>query len=146
MGIKERWFRFKPLPSDISERIERLKPLFEREGVRLAYLFGSLSSGGQGQDVDIAVLPGDGDFSQLRQEIGEVLGTERLDLLNLKGASPLLRFEVIRSGRLIYRRDDQTENDFEMEVLRQYRDTAYLRARQATLLQRRTKQWLSRRK
>ncbi len=146
MGIKERWLGFEPLPPDIIERITQLKPVFEREGVRLAYLFGSLASGRPAQDVDLAVLPRDSNLGQLRRMIAEALGTERVDLVNLKVASPVLRFEVISTGRLIYKSDDQAENDFEMAALREYRDTAYLRARQSETLQERTHEWLSKKK
>ncbi len=144
MGIKERWSGFKPLPRDIMERIGQLKPLFERHGVRLAYVFGSLAEGRPANDVDLAILPDKWDFFEMYPAITEILGTERLDLVNLKTAPPLLRFEVISTGKLIYKTDDDTENDFEMSVIREYHDTAHLRARQNETLRERTAQWLSR--
>ena len=91
MGIAERWKRFAPLPPETESRLERLGPLFEREGVLLAYLFGSLGQGKQGDDVDLAVLvqntpstePSDGAAFRLREPICELLGTERVDLVDL---------------------------------------------------------------
>jgi hypothetical protein len=148
MSIKKRWKGFKSLPQDIMERISDLNQLFEAEGVLLAYLFGSLAHIGAAQDspppqdVDFAILPSRDNFSELRDKIIESLGTERLDLVNLKTASPLLRFEVIRSGKLIYKQNDEMENDFELSTLREYKDTAYLRRKQERVLEQRTKQWL----
>ncbi|MBI4311205.1 MAG: nucleotidyltransferase domain-containing protein [Chloroflexi bacterium] len=127
-------------------RVERLGPLFEREGVRLAYLHGSLAREGSGHDVDLAVLAGDADLGCLRQRISDALETDRLDLTDLGRASPLFRFEVLKTGRLLYRQDADTENTFETMVLRQYRDTAPLRAQQAGILRERTQAWLLRRK
>lgn len=146
MGIAERWLRFKPLPPDIRERPGLLKPVFRRDGVRLADLFGSLAAGREPDDVDLAVLPRNGDLSPLRQAIMKDLDTERVDLVNLKAASPVLKFEVVSSGRLICKTDDMTENEFETAVLREYHDTAHLRARQAEMLRERTSLWLSKKK
>lgn len=143
MSIKERWRRFKPPPANIKERLPGLKPLFQEKGIMLAYLFGSLVERGRGEDVDLAVLPEEGDLSELRQEISELLGTERLDLVNLKLASPVLRFQVIKTGILIYKKDNDIENNFEMAVLREYKDTAYMRKRQMEVLEERTREWLS---
>lgn len=143
MGIRERWRGFKPLPVDIGKRIEGLVPLFKEQGVLLAYLFGSLSGGKMGEDVDLAVLPEGEGLGNLREKVTEVLGTERVDLLNLKEASPTLRFEVVRTGRLVYKRDEEVENSFELSVLREYKDLAYLRERQRRILRQRVNMWLS---
>jgi hypothetical protein len=48
MSIPERWDKFAELPSDIKQRLPQLIPLFEREGVQLAYLFGSLAAARRG--------------------------------------------------------------------------------------------------
>lgn len=143
MGIAERWKRFRELPPDISQALERLIPLFQRKGVLLVYLFGSLSQGKKAHDVDLAILTqGDPAFG-LREEIGECLGTERLDLVDLRNASPVLRFEVIRTGRPLFISDEKVLNDFELETLHLYRDTAPLRHRQRGYLKRRMAQWSS---
>lgn len=61
MSNPERWARHRPLPPDIDKRLENLTPLFKKEGVLLAYLFGSLAGKGEKTprppgDVDLAVL------------------------------------------------------------------------------------------
>ncbi len=100
MGIVERWKRFRELPSDIEERLGRLTPLFEREDALLAYLFGSLSNGRAGQGVDLAILAWEGPAFRLRGAMTNCLGTDRLHLVDLQRASPVLRSEIIRTGRL----------------------------------------------
>ena len=42
MAIGERWKGFAELPPHIGAAVERLDPLFAREGVRLAYLFAAI--------------------------------------------------------------------------------------------------------
>jgi len=89
-------------------------------------------------------LPKKTGIAGLRGKICENLGTERVDLVNLRNASPLLRFEIISSGVLIYKRNDEIENNFEMAALREYKDTAYLRNRQEKILRARTFKSVSR--
>jgi len=143
MGIAERWKGFRELPADIEQALERLLPLLEREGVLLAYLFGSLSKRPTGQDVDLAILLQDAPAFRLREAIAGCLGTERLDLVDLQRASPVLRFEIIRTGRPLYVADKETQERFELATLHLYRDTAPLRRQQREYLKGRIAQWPS---
>lgn len=98
MSIAERWKGFRELPSDIEEAVVRLVPLFEQEGVLLAYLFGSLAKGREAHDVDLAILVQGRAAYRLRAKISECLGTERLHLVDLSRTSPLLRFGQVCTG------------------------------------------------
>jgi len=138
MGIRERWQRFRPLPQDIKLRLSKLKSLFEKENILLCYIFGS-SARRAGEDIDLALLPQKASIVGLRKKICEILSTERVDLVNLRNASPLLRFEIISKGVLLYKRDDEIENNFELTTLREYKDTAYLRNKQVKILRERIK-------
>lgn len=135
MAITERWARTRPLPPDIADRLGRVPEVCRRHGVRLCYLFGSLAAKAAGRppgDVDLAVLGGEhSDLWALRLDLGEALGTERLDLLDLYRASEVSRFEVLRTGRLLYKLDDSTENSFELRALAEYKDRAVPRRRRA---------------
>jgi predicted nucleotidyltransferase len=137
MGIAERWRGRPPLPEDILDRIEALEPVFRRHAVRLAYVFGSLAEGRPGDDVDLAVLLGKGSVLELWTDLSDALGTDRLDLVDLATASPVLRFGVVRDGRLLYRESEETENEFEMAAIREYKDTHHHRAIQDAYL----KEW-----
>ena len=143
MAIKERWKRFPALPSEVEETLVRLIPLFEQENVLLAYLFGSLVTDREANDVDLAVLTQDEPAYRLREQIVECLGTERVDLVDLKRASPVLRFEILRTGRPLYAATEELEQRFELETLRLYRDTRVMRRRQEEYLRERMAQWSS---
>jgi predicted nucleotidyltransferase len=140
MSIPQRWAGFRELPPNIKQNLDQLIPLFEREGVQLAYLFGSLSQGNKSHDVDLALLTQDKPVFQLRSAITTCLQTERLDLVDLRQASPVLRFEIIRTGQLLYQTGEAICQQFEMSTLRLYKDTAWLRRRQRQYLKEHFKQ------
>jgi len=143
MGVTERWKGFSALPQDIREALSRLVPLFQRESVVLAYLFGSTSHGQVGQDVDLAVLCADGPAFRLREAIVEILGTQRVDLVDLRESSPVLRFEILSTGQCLYASSAEAQDEFELETLHLYRDTSYLRSQQRVYLKERMAEWRS---
>lgn len=143
MSVSERWAKFRQLPSNINRKLTQLVPLFEKEEVLLAYLFGSLSRGQAGHDVDLAILTRSGPAFRLRAAITNCLETERVDLVDLQRASPVLRFEILRTGQLLYVADPALSERFELATLRLYRDTAWLRRQQREYLRERMEQWSS---
>ena len=139
MGIPERWGRSRPLPTDVEARLARVPELCRRHGARLCYLFGSLASRAPrprpAGDVDLAVLGGpDTDLWALRLDLGDALGTERIDVVDLARASEVTRFEIIRTGRLLHAVDEASENAFELRTLAEYKDRAIPRRRRAQWL------------
>lgn len=138
MAIPGRWGKTRPLPADVVERLARVPEVCRRHGVRLCYLFGSLAAAARPRppgDVDLAVLGGARtDLWALRLDLGEALGTERLDVLDLERASEVSRFEVLRTGRLLHKLDDTAENAFELRTLAEYKDRAVPRRRRAEWL------------
>ena len=83
------------------------------------------------RDVDIAVLPSETlslrRMLELRSVITDVLATDAVDLVDLHQAGPVLKRQVIKSGRLLFARDQTLVNRFELCVLREYQDGAYRR-------------------
>lgn len=140
MGIRERWRRYQKLPHDVLVRVECLAPLLVDHRVELAYLFGSLAAEGRGQDVDLALLV-DGGPEPLRRHIEKVLGTDRLDLVDLATASPVMKMEVMRTGVLILEESGERHAAFAIRTLREFHDTEYLRACQREVLESRMKAW-----
>jgi predicted nucleotidyltransferase len=145
MGMSEQWYKFKPLPANIKERIwQKLPDFLAQNGVELAYLFGSLAQDGPANDVDIALLmPAEQPAFPMRQLIAEWLDVERIDVVDLRLAHPVLRFEIISNGKLLYGVSEENRRQFEMSVLREYKDTAYLRRSQEQMLRARSASWLS---
>jgi uncharacterized protein len=111
--------------------------------VLLVYLFGSLAEDNEGNDVDLAILTDKTPPYTLRDELTAFLGTERLDIVDLRHTSPAFCFEIIRAGQLLYAVDEEMRLQYELSVVRQYHDTAYLRQRQEEGLKRRMAAWSS---
>ena len=146
LGIPERWNKHRPLPPDIEALLGNLGPFFKKEKVLLAYLFGSLAGKGikvqrTPGDVDLALLTKEGPAYVLQDALVELLCTDRLDLVDLRRASPVLRFEILRSGRPIYISDEDVREKYEMETLHLYRDTEPMRRRQREALKDRMAAW-----
>jgi predicted nucleotidyltransferase len=108
--------------------------------IRFAYVFGSYGRGDAGplSDVDIAVWVEDAvepfHFRlKLMEELSRLLKTERFDLVTLNDASPVLRYEVVRDGRVV-KEDKSRRVEFETRTLSEYLDTAHLRDVQSRYL------------
>ena len=110
---------------------------FQQHPVRLAYLFGSQATRRThpGSDIDIAVLLGesltpDERFAERLRLLGDlsrIFGTDHVDLVMLNEASPLLAYEALRHGVLLYCADAQMRIEFQVRTLRAYEDTMPLR-------------------
>jgi len=122
---------------DIEEYTEQLRQLFATYGVVLAYLFGSQAEEKAGpiSDVDIAVLLGPQvDREQWFQvqldligELTSLFHRNDVDVVILNEATPVLAYEVVRSGRVLYEAEPGTRVDYEVTALRRYADTKPLR-------------------
>ena len=114
----------------------QLKPLFEREPIEIAYLYGSVMAGENDKlsDYDFGIL-----FSerlsqkmrfelrlQLFGELGKKIGVyeENIDVVDLEKVPVLLQFNVI-SGRTIFCRNDDKRVEFETYVMSRYHDQHY---------------------
>ena len=112
------------------EDIEALKKVFEDdERILAAYLFGSKARENdvKGSDIDIAVLllslPEDllDYYLHLLNRLSEILG-DKLDLIILNTAPPLLKHQVIKRGKLIYARSQRRRIIFEASAQCEYLD------------------------
>lgn len=106
--------------------------------LQLVILFGSMVKGRMGResDVDLGVLcDGPADLDALYLAIAPRLGTDRLDLIDLRRAGPLLAFEVARTGRLLFERSRGAFRQFQSLASRRYGDTEKLRRAQRRAIQ-----------
>lgn len=97
------------------------------------YLFGSQANGKAGplSDVDVAILL-DGSrvpaklFFKLRLELiaeaSHVCRRDDVDVVLLNEATPLLAYEAVRGGELLYERDHSARVSFEARAVQQYLD------------------------
>src|SRR5438552_16050138 len=113
------------------DMVERLADL-ERvnSAIELVVLFGSVAKGRARtrSDLDIAVR-GDEliDLDALYVVLVPRLGTERLDLVDLRTAGSALAFEVARHGQPLYERAAGAFRSFQVLASGRYCDTAKLR-------------------
>lgn len=105
---------------------ERLVPVFQKDGVRLATLFGStVTEGGTPRDVDVAVLFEPYSFDRylaLQEALCQVLGTRQVDLVVLNRANAVLKLNALLEGVLLYARDASEAGDFVAQALFEYDD------------------------
>ena len=118
----------------LDEMSGRIQGLRERvPELELVVVFGSTVKGRRraGSDVDVAVrCAGLADLDVLHGLLAPALGTDRLDLVDLCHAGPILAMEVARSGRLLYESRPGTFRQFQSLASRRYCDTEKLRRAQ----------------
>jgi predicted nucleotidyltransferase len=115
-------------PELIAERLADLPKA--APGLQLLVLFGSAVTGRarSRSDVDLGVqCDGPADLDALYLDIAPRLRTDRLDLIDIRRAGPLLAFEIARTGRLLFERDPGAFRRFQSLASRRYCDTEKLR-------------------
>lgn len=114
--------------------IERIREVAERigreSGYRLIVLFGSAARGdARPADLDFAVL-GNGaevDLVALTNRLIRALGTQAIDVCDLRRADPLLLALVARDGIPLYEGEPGAFADFASLAFRRYADTRKFR-------------------
>jgi len=94
---------------------ERMKPLLEDEGLKLVLLFGSAASGRthKRSDIDLAFLYDKPvDILLLTNRIISILRSDTIDVVDLRRASPLLKFAIARDSALLYENGKGVFNEF----------------------------------
>ena len=87
-------------------RVPELRGLAQRLGWRLVVLFGSIARGGEGRDLDLAVLPATlptlAEQGAWLTELEAMWAPHPVDLLVLSAeTSPVIRYRVFRDGRCL---------------------------------------------
>lgn len=115
----------------------------QQPDVIVAYLFGSVARG-QGDhfsDVDIAVLLDErvpaSRHSEMRLQFAADLAPfadREVQVVDLAYASPVLKMQVLREGRLLHARTEGERIAFEVDAAQRYYDTQPLRAFQRRVI------------
>jgi len=89
-------------------------------------------------DVDIAVLGCErltlDELLSLQCDWSLLLGTDRLDVVDLRAAGPVLKRNVVTHESRFYCRDEHAANEFELLALAEYRDSDYRRRLETQML------------
>ncbi|MEE4270204.1 MAG: nucleotidyltransferase domain-containing protein [Thermoanaerobaculales bacterium] len=89
------------------------------------YLFGSRATEAvhEKSDIDIAVLPTEALDGSLRWDVQQDLAIalhSPVDLVDLRSASTVMRFQVVSNGELLFEADRTARAEFEMTTLSMY--------------------------
>ncbi len=128
---------------------EKLERLSRHYGLDLVVIFGSQATGRArpGSDVDVAVRMIRRDWDNPEGELDlvgdlvSVFGNGDVDVTFLNGASPLLLFEVARTGIPIYQRSPTTFLEFQSYAARRYDDHRKFLDWQLAYLEKRVREW-----
>lgn len=111
---------------------DRLSPLFKEKGLELILLFGSVATKrvhGK-SDIDLGFLfKNPVDIFELTSKVVRLLG-DNVDVVDLRRANPLLKYTVVKYGKLIYERQPGVFYNFYSLAYRMYKDTNKLRSAQ----------------
>ncbi len=128
MAVKERREKSRPIKLATEKAISVILPFLESDHrILAAYLFGSrIKKAGESSDIDIAFYTA-GDFSWedyylLYGKMSQALGSDRVDLVWLNKADPILSFEVLKYGKVLSYKDADLLNDFELKNKKRYYD------------------------
>jgi predicted nucleotidyltransferase len=114
----------------IEEIRERLVPLFKERDLRLILLFGSALTGAvhKKSDIDLAFLfDRPVDILSMTNSVIRLLHTDKVDVIDLKHASPLLKYSVAEKGKLLYEKSPGMFFEFYSLAFKEYVDTRKLR-------------------
>ncbi|MFO7836651.1 MAG: nucleotidyltransferase domain-containing protein [Candidatus Thorarchaeota archaeon] len=121
---------------DKDQVISNVKSTLESDQkIQAIYLFGSHATNTVNpmSDIDIAVLLDEEMvedmveiYWELLRRISDALHTDRLDLVILNESEPVLKFNVIKDGILIYERDSVARVRFERRTINEYLDMQYI--------------------
>lgn len=138
MSIKQRWQGTKPINISTEEALDRVLPFLKKDRrILICYLFGSrVASEMSHSDLDIAIYTSSDftwqDYYLLYGEITRALHSDRVDIVWLNRAEPILSFEIITQGKTVYHVDDDLLNEFEIKTKKSFYDyKLYLKRRRS---------------
>lgn len=111
----------------IDEKLkDRVSKLADKYGLRLVLLFGSQARGEakKGSDIDIAILAPkrltEEEIIYLNYEFTNILPIDRVDLVDLHGAPPLLMKQIADSAEIIYNINSYDFQNFQIYAAKLY--------------------------
>lgn len=114
---------------------QKINQYFRRQPVELVYFFGSHANGRPTplSDYDFAVLFNRGlnrktrfDLKlQFMADLGEILSTDKVEILDLDQAPASFRYSVLIPRQEIYVKSETERVDFEHQTMREYFDQIY---------------------
>ncbi len=128
---------------------EKIESIVKKHDLKLLLLFGSQVNGTvkADSDFDIAYLPQKSiavkQKLELNNDLANVFGSDKIDQVNIKDASPLLRYEISKNCQLLFGKDIDYIK-FKTRAFRIFTDSASLFKLQDALIKKR-QQFLAKR-
>lgn len=110
---------------DIQGRLGQLVEAYQKDGILLASLFGSILEETTARDVDIAVLFQDYSFERYLKTVERTqraLGLAEIDVVVLNRANAPLKLKALLEGEILFAEHETTRADVIAEVLFEYDD------------------------
>jgi uncharacterized protein len=114
-------------------RTEMIATASLRPALELVVLFGSVAKkrATERSDIDVAIRCAAAcDLDALYMDLAPLFRTDRLDLVDLRRAGPILSFAIARDGVVLFERESGMYRQFQSLASRRYADTAKLRKAQ----------------
>lgn len=118
----------------IKKHLPEIIKVFKKNGAVFAYLFGSYAKGRVTKlsDIDFAVYLKNYSDSfdiqlKIMDQLGGILKIEKIDVVILNEAPPLLAHQAATSGKVILDKDPELRFSFEGKTLQTIEDTSYFR-------------------
>ncbi|KRQ87802.1 Nucleotidyltransferase domain protein [Caloramator mitchellensis] len=120
----------------LKDNIDKLLSNFD---IKLIYIFGSYAKGinKKDSDLDIAVLMGEYtplDKLNLIGELMDIFKRDDIDLAILNDANEVLKFQVIKYGKNVYKVSEEERVLFEARAMDEYMDMEFFRRRQKEIM------------
>ncbi|SHI76214.1 type VII toxin-antitoxin system MntA family adenylyltransferase antitoxin [Lutispora thermophila] len=125
------------MEKNINEIQEIMAPyveeLINKYKIKLIYIFGSYAKGNNNEssDLDIAVYLENEAYGFVRlsilDELVGIFNREDIDLVILNNADEVVKFQVIKYGKILYMKDLLTKVMFETRVMSEYMDMEHFR-------------------
>ncbi len=112
--------------------MSKFKDLADKYQLDLILMFGSCAAGDlhPESDIDIAVygrqVLSENVKIQLIYEVGHILHTDDVDLVDLRTASPLLEYEVLKNYKVLFQRDEMLLYQLELANIRKLKEMEIL--------------------
>jgi hypothetical protein len=117
----------------------KISILLEQFDIKLIYIFGSYAKGtnNKNSDLDIGILMGEYtpfDKINLISELVGILGRDDIDVVILNNSNSILKFQVIKYGKIVYMVSEYEKVIFESKTMDEYMDMEYYRNRQKQIM------------
>ncbi|SKA76524.1 hypothetical protein SAMN05443428_101209 [Caloramator quimbayensis] len=118
---------------------ENINKLLSQFDIKLIYIFGSYGKGNnrKNSDLDIAVLMGKYsplDKLNLIGEFMDIFKRDDIDLVILNDVNEVLKFQVIKYGKNVYKISEDERVLFEARAMDEYMDMEFFRKRQKEIM------------